>query len=49
MTDPSPHAIDIRVGPARPGKIYINGDAKGVIARTPKAYIEVQEVSALRD
>jgi len=49
MIGPSPHSIDIRVGPARPGRIHINGDAKGAVARTPKAYIEVQEVSALRD
>ena len=42
----APRAIQIRIGPARPGQIFINGDAKGANDKAPPAFIEVMESRA---
>jgi len=49
ITDLSPHAISIRIGPARPGPMFINGDAGGPNGNSPKAYIEFTELTPLSD
>jgi len=49
LTNLSPRAIQIRIGPARPGQIFINGDAKGANDRAPPASIEVMESRAAGD
>jgi hypothetical protein len=46
LTNISPRAIQIRVGPAHAGRIFINGDAKGPSAAAPTAFIEYTESRA---
>jgi hypothetical protein len=49
LTNLSPRAIQIRVGPAHPGQIFINGDAKGANDKVPSAFIELIERRAAGD
>ena len=49
LTNLSPRAIQICIGPARPGQIFINGDAKGANGRAPPAFIEFIESRAVGD
>jgi hypothetical protein len=46
MTAPStqqPIELSVRVGPGRPGKVFLNGDATGPLAFMPKPKLTIQE------
>jgi hypothetical protein len=45
----SPRAIQIRIGPASPGHIFINGDAKGANDNGPPSFIEITESRPVGD
>jgi hypothetical protein len=47
LTDLSPRAIQIRIGTARAGRIFINGDAKGANGASPPAFFEYTETRAV--
>lgn len=47
VTNLSPRAIQIRIGPARPGQIFINGDAKAANDNAPHVFIEFTESRAV--
>ena len=49
LTNLSPRAIQIRIGPARPGQIFINGDAKGASDNSPPSFIEIMESRPVGD
>lgn len=49
LTNLSPRAIQIRIGPTRPGQIFINGDAKGANDGAPPAFIEFTESRSVGD
>lgn len=46
LTNLSPRAVQIRVGPAHAGRIFINGDATGAMDAVPPAFIEYTESRA---
>jgi hypothetical protein len=47
LTNLSPRAIQIHIGPARPGQIFINGDAKAANDNAPHVFIEFTESRAV--